>query len=164
LKQGGEPTLAELAHNDLASPDTTQQQIEMGDGWYERAGAEEKLAKACLYARARFWYRKALAEARGTKQVAVLSRLRRIEQWALGLSGGLRAIAFPDLVEEKASPPKTGQVVHAPAPRTIKQTPRKKRTSKSFQPDQDKGFFIPGAGGNFGDFFRNPFDSARMKR
>jgi hypothetical protein len=162
LKQGGDPTLGELAHNDLAVPEATQRQIEMGDGWYERAGAEEKLAKACLYARARYWYRKALAEARGTKQAGVENRLKRIEQWALGLSGGLRAVAFPDLVEEKASPPKTGQVVQAPAPRTIKQAPRKKRTTKSFQQDQDKGFSIPSA--NFGDFFRNQFDSSRTKR
>jgi len=44
----------------------------------------------------------------------------------------------------------------------LKQAPRRKRSSKSFQQDQDKGFSIPSA--NFGDFFRNPFDSARTKR
>jgi outer membrane protein assembly factor BamB len=56
LAQGNDPALRLLAQRDLAHPDTTGEQVEMGDAWWRQAEREKDQAQVHLRQRAVFWY------------------------------------------------------------------------------------------------------------
>lgn len=59
LAKGSHARLRELAEADLAAPTIVEEQLQLADGWWEQ-GAADETCQAALYARAAFWYQRAL--------------------------------------------------------------------------------------------------------
>ncbi len=59
LARGSHARLRELAEADLANPTIPEEQLQLADGWWEQ-GTTDETCQAALYARAAFWYQRAL--------------------------------------------------------------------------------------------------------
>jgi cytoskeletal protein RodZ len=77
LAKCSEEKLRDLAKKDLAGPTTTDGQIEMADGWWDRAAAEPAFAHKQLKLRAASWYRKAEPNVKGILKAKVEKRLEQ---------------------------------------------------------------------------------------
>ena len=76
LIKGPEGALTALAKEDLAAPGDSASQLKLGDGWWELSEKADGSQKANLQARARHWYRQAIAEAQGLTRARVEGRLK----------------------------------------------------------------------------------------
>jgi len=95
LAESGKPPLKELAAKDLANPDTTDGQVEVGDGWWQLAQAEKMAWKKLnIVGRARRWYEMAQPHVTALVKVRVNKRLAEIESTAPG--GGMNLLQMID--------------------------------------------------------------------
>ena len=79
LALGSDPALKALAVKELKSPDTTDAQVELGDGWWDVARTKEGREKESWMLRAGTWYREAQAELpTGLVRVKLEKRLKQI--------------------------------------------------------------------------------------
>jgi hypothetical protein len=78
LAAGSDESLRELAKKDLAAPEDVDAQEAVGDGWWELAEVESGVHRANLYARAGWWYEKALPRAPGSLRKKLQARLDKI--------------------------------------------------------------------------------------
>lgn len=76
LALGSDDKLKELAVEELEEVAGADDQLALGDGWWELALASEGMAKEQLEGRARFWYRKALPGLNGLVKDRVEKRLK----------------------------------------------------------------------------------------
>ncbi|MBV8878425.1 MAG: hypothetical protein JO332_00540, partial [Planctomycetaceae bacterium] len=91
LSESGKPPLKDLAAKDLANPETTEGQVEVGDGWWLQAQAEKiPWKKQNLLGRVRHWYEMAQPNATALVKVRVNKRLAEMESAAPG--GGLNLL------------------------------------------------------------------------
>lgn len=95
LSESGKPPLKELAAKDLAAPETTEGQVELGDAWWQLAQAE-KMAwkKQNLLGRSRRWYEKAQPNVTALVKVRVNKRLAEMESTSPG--GGVNLLQMID--------------------------------------------------------------------
>ena len=78
LAKGEDTSLAELAQRDLAALGnllSSDQQRQLGDGWWELSGSERGVTKAVYMCRAVYWYEKALFGLAGLERAAIAKRL-----------------------------------------------------------------------------------------
>jgi formylglycine-generating enzyme required for sulfatase activity len=75
LARGSDPQLKALAEKDLANPSAPEDQVTLGDGWWDQADAAEGVGKPRLIQRAGVWYAKALPSLTGLEQARVQKRL-----------------------------------------------------------------------------------------
>jgi hypothetical protein len=123
LAGGRDAPLSALARQDLARPASERGKLEVADGWFRRGQREEALAKACLYARARYWYRESLTHRAGDRTGAE-ARLKEIESWArTQLTAGLRNALYPALGEAAPRPLAPAQIIAQNAPKEKKRPP-----------------------------------------
>jgi WD40 repeat protein/tRNA A-37 threonylcarbamoyl transferase component Bud32 len=109
LLAGADPALKALADADLANPMHAEDQVKVGDGWWNLAESKPELGKAQLLRRASTWYERAetgvtglthdriveriklaLEQAPELKPVGGLAELRRLT----GHTGKIAAVAF----------------------------------------------------------------------
>lgn len=80
LQWSGNKSLSEVAKKELATPDDSGAQFELGEGWYSIGKKERSsLHKNRYYGRACYWYGKALGNADGLTAVAIEKRLETLE-------------------------------------------------------------------------------------
>lgn len=84
LARSGEAALAELARLELKAPKTTAEQVQLGNGWWDRAASVKDHTSDPMKRRAVHWYRRALPKVTGLNKVRVQKRL----QQAGDLAGG----------------------------------------------------------------------------
>jgi hypothetical protein len=77
LAAGSDAALRDLAKKDLAGPEDAEQQVAVGDNWWDLAGEESGIAQTNLYRRAAWWYQKALPHAKGLLKAKLEKRLQR---------------------------------------------------------------------------------------
>src|SRR5262249_46723490 len=68
LSQGSDAALKALAAKELDEPVEAAAQVEVGDGWWDRAQGDTGIAKVRLLARAYHWYEQALPHLTGLAQ------------------------------------------------------------------------------------------------
>jgi serine/threonine protein kinase len=78
LAAGSDQAIRNLAAKDLAKPDDVDQQVAVGDGWWELAQGESGVIQANLYRRAAYWYEKAALTATGLLKTKLDKRLETI--------------------------------------------------------------------------------------
>jgi hypothetical protein len=165
LAKGTDVTLARLARLDLGRPEAPERQLGLGNGWQEAARLtkqEERLARAALFGRAHYWYKKALAQSPPGLQRGVERQVEDIERLARDLSPGLQAAFFSDLTPAKDPWQGAGRLVQAP----VRPEPRQRIRNRNVQPDPPRLVVVlPGMGpfpsggmaGGFGGYFRFGF-------
>ncbi|HLJ95029.1 MAG TPA: protein kinase [Gemmataceae bacterium] len=80
LARGNDPLLQSLAERDLALPVEANAQVEIGDGWWDKAEKETGLAKENLRGRAKFWYGQAVGRLSGLTKAKVEKRIGEAEK------------------------------------------------------------------------------------
>jgi len=88
LALGSDPALKELAAKDVQGTDSAEEQVKLGDGWWELAGKEEGRAKKSMGVRAAFWYKRALPQLSGLTKGKVEKRLEELASATAGLAPG----------------------------------------------------------------------------
>jgi hypothetical protein len=78
LARGSDATLKKLATKELAGVASSDEQAELGDGWWGLAAETQDEAKSQFQARAAFWYRKALPGLSGLARNRVEKRLQQV--------------------------------------------------------------------------------------
>ena len=78
LAKGPPGTETELAQSDLATPDNPDQQLVMGNRWYELYKTKDGLLARGIAQRAKYWYLKVALKFRGTARSLTEERLREI--------------------------------------------------------------------------------------
>lgn len=95
LSENGKSPLKELAAKDLSNPESTEGQVEVGDGWWQLSQAEKtSWKKLNLLGRARRWYEMAQSSASGLVKVRVDKRLAEVESAVPG--GGVNLLQMVD--------------------------------------------------------------------
>lgn len=118
LSKGGDAKLRGLAGKDLAKPATAEDQVAVGDGWWDLSEGEKPgPKKGQLQSRARFWYEQALPGAPALARVRIEKRLAALE----AASGDPSAVNLLSLVDLKLDVStgaweKSGSSLTAPAP------------------------------------------------
>ncbi|HWE03598.1 MAG TPA: hypothetical protein VG326_14430 [Tepidisphaeraceae bacterium] len=75
LVKGSDLTLKVLAQNDLAAPAVSEAQLQLADGWFDRAASESNAAVAArCKQRAAHWYRRGISSATGAPPERAMSR------------------------------------------------------------------------------------------
>jgi WD40 repeat protein len=82
LVLGRDPPWEQAARKDLATQDKPQEQVEVGDGWWNLAASETRLARKRLQWRAYCWYKRAEAELNPMNRARVVQRLAQTAQEA----------------------------------------------------------------------------------
>lgn len=78
LSAGSDTTLRALAAKDRANPESVDEQMTVGDGWWSLAAGESGRARRNLLARAGYWYEKAATKAGGLAKTKLDKRLETI--------------------------------------------------------------------------------------
>ncbi len=78
LSIGSDATLQALALKDLAGAQYTEQQVELGDGWWDLAQKNTGIAKSHILAHAGKWYGKAAPKLSGLSKAQVEMRLKKV--------------------------------------------------------------------------------------
>jgi hypothetical protein len=76
LVKGDDPGLKTLATRDLARPLEPQEQLSLGDGWWDRAEKEMGSIRTGARARAVYWYEHAFGKLTGLHRARALKRLQ----------------------------------------------------------------------------------------
>jgi len=79
LEKGEDKELAALAKNEIAKPSTGDEQVRMGDEWWELAEKEQGMARQQMKKHAAFWYKKAENAVSGLTQTRIKKRIKEIE-------------------------------------------------------------------------------------
>lgn len=82
LAQVKDAKLKELAEKDAAGPSTAQEQMEMGDAWYEYANGLDPAYKPQTQIRALFWYEQAIGGLTGLTKTKIEKRMVDLEKVA----------------------------------------------------------------------------------
>jgi hypothetical protein len=82
-QQGADEKLRDLAKKDLAAPTQPNDQVEVGDGWWDIGGSETGLAKWQLQKRAETWYKQAAPDLTGITKSRIDKRIKEVETIAL---------------------------------------------------------------------------------
>jgi hypothetical protein len=80
LEKGSDKDLAAIAKTDLDKPSTGEEQVKLGDKWWELAQPEQGLGRDNLKARAVFWYKKAESSVSGLTQERIKKNIRDVEK------------------------------------------------------------------------------------
>src|SRR5262249_9786638 len=78
LSKGGDDELKSLASADLAKPAAAEEQVKVGDGWWDLAKAKPELGTTPLQRRAAFWYQRAEAGLQGLTRDRVQERQKLV--------------------------------------------------------------------------------------
>jgi WD40 repeat protein/serine/threonine protein kinase len=92
LLAGADPALKALADADLANPTHAEDQVKIGDGWWNLAESKPELGKAQLLRRASFWYERAEPGMTGLAHDKIVERIKLALE-PLGGLGELRRLA-----------------------------------------------------------------------
>jgi hypothetical protein len=80
LEKGSDKDLALIAKTDLDKPSNGDEQVKLGDKWWELAQPEQGLARENLKARAVYWYKKAESSVAGLTQERIKKNIREVEK------------------------------------------------------------------------------------
>ena len=80
LALGNDAALRALAARDMEGVSGREDQVALGDAWWELASKDEGMAKESLQQRAAHWYRKAMAGLTGLVKEKIAARLKEIEE------------------------------------------------------------------------------------
>ena len=80
LEKSSDKDLALIAKTDLDKPTNGDEQVKLGDKWWELAQPEQGLARENLKARAIFWYKKAESSVSGLTQERIKKNIREVEK------------------------------------------------------------------------------------
>jgi hypothetical protein len=78
LAKGSDPALKALADREIARPETADQQVALGDAWWDAASQKSGPARTGCLARAAHWYEQALPKLEG---IAKIKADKRIQEW-----------------------------------------------------------------------------------
>jgi hypothetical protein len=80
LEKSGDEELAPAAKKDLNKPANGEEQVRMGDEWWDLALKEQGMPRAHLKDRAVFWYKKAESSVSGLTQERIKKNIREVEK------------------------------------------------------------------------------------
>lgn len=95
LAKGSDADLKSLAAEDLSRPDSADQQIALGDRWFQRSTEADATVQKHQQLRAAFWYRKALPGLSGLEKDAVEKQLAEMKYVAE--ASGPQLVHLPDV-------------------------------------------------------------------
>jgi hypothetical protein len=78
LAKGSDEPLQLAAQKDVAAPDSTDEQVALGDAWLSIADASTGGERQAYLAAADYWYRKALSDASGLQKLRVQKSLEKV--------------------------------------------------------------------------------------
>jgi len=95
LALGSDARLKALAEKEIAGATSAEEEVTLGDGWWELAQAEEGNARKSMMLRAGSWYQAARAEISGLVQVKIDRRLEEIRtHGTIELTNNIRQPVF----------------------------------------------------------------------
>jgi tetratricopeptide (TPR) repeat protein len=80
LAQGSDPSLKELAAQDLARPTDVEDQLRIGDGWWKLGESATGVRKKQLWIRAKHWYDQVASQLQGFSKTRVEANLKEIDK------------------------------------------------------------------------------------
>jgi hypothetical protein len=80
LASAADETLRNLAKKELAGASSTDEQVDLADGWWAAADREDGTARTRFQKHAAAWYRKASADAKGLAKVKIETRLAKLAE------------------------------------------------------------------------------------
>ena len=80
MEKGSDKDLALIAKTDLDKPTNGDEQVKLGDKWWELAQPEQGLNRENLKARAVYWYKKAESSVAGLTQERIKKNIREVER------------------------------------------------------------------------------------
>jgi hypothetical protein len=86
LAKGSDNVLKDLAAKDLQQPTKPEDQVAVGDAWWDLAKKDKRGAKEQLQGRAAHWYRQALPGLSGLEKDKVEGRLKSVEPEPPGIN------------------------------------------------------------------------------
>lgn len=102
LVQCNDTKLKELAEKDAATPGKTDEQIGLGDAWYDYGSAQEANVKTQAQLRAAYWYAQALPSLSGLTKTKVEARMAELDKLAeKHRTNGEALAAARDAVKDK---------------------------------------------------------------
>jgi WD40 repeat protein len=82
LARCGDPALQALARDDLARPREAEDQVKLGDRWWDLAESYPELGASLIQRRACSWYEEALPEVAGPTEERLDKRIRQVREQA----------------------------------------------------------------------------------
>lgn len=81
LARGSNEKLMNLAIKELAAPSASEEQLKIGDAWWDLVEEEPPYAKRALQLHATTWYKRALPSLSGLLRTKVETRLGQVDRW-----------------------------------------------------------------------------------
>src|SRR5262249_20196910 len=80
LEKSEDPELSPWAKKDIAQPSTGDDQVKLGDEWWNLGEKEQGIARQQLKKRAAYWYKKAENSVSGLTQERIKKSIREVDR------------------------------------------------------------------------------------